>query len=116
MNSDKTIQKIVIVGGGPVGNFAALLSCMLGIRTLVYEKRPDYTREINVKIEEGFFERTGELFKRLSRSQDSFLHEFDQLIKERNNKIKLNEIEKRLKDRATVIGATYIERNVKGLD
>ena len=48
---DKEIKKIVIVGGGPVGNFSAVLSRMLGIETVVYEKREDYTREINVKIE-----------------------------------------------------------------
>lgn len=42
-NSEE-IGEIVIVGGGPVGNFCAVMAGILGIKCCVYEKRSDYTR------------------------------------------------------------------------
>ena len=90
MTSKDKIRTIVVVGGGPVGNFAALLSAMYGIRTHVYEKRSDYTREINVKIEEDFFKNAGELFGRLSRRDDPFFNELNDFLVEKKSKIKLH--------------------------
>ena len=79
-NENEWIDEIVIVGGGPVGNFCAVLSRFLGIPTVVYEKRSNYSREINVKIAEGFFTETGQLFQRLSRRNDNFFNELNDLL------------------------------------
>lgn len=38
------VRAMVIVGGGPVGNFCAVLSGLMGIKAYVYEKRSEYTR------------------------------------------------------------------------
>ena len=35
---------MAIVGGGPIGNFCAVMAGLLGINATVYEKRGDYTR------------------------------------------------------------------------
>lgn len=64
---------MVIVGGGPVGNFSAVLISMLGIKCTVYEKRDSYTREINIKIEKDFFKEVAKTMKRISRRHRPFL-------------------------------------------
>ena len=55
MQPDRIVGEVVIVGGGPVGNFTAVLCGMLGVKCTVYEKRDSYLREINIKIEKDFF-------------------------------------------------------------
>ncbi len=51
------VGHVVIVGSGPVGSFMAVLTSRLGVKVTVYEKREEFTREINVKIDNGFFKR-----------------------------------------------------------
>ena len=116
MTSKDKIRTIVVVGGGPVGNFAALLSAMYGIRTHVYEKRSDYTREINVKIEEDFFKNAGELFGRLSRRDDPFFNELNDFLVEKKSKIKLHVLQKKLKDQAESLGAIYHQRDIQNYE
>lgn len=63
--SSQKIEELVIVGGGPVGNFCALISASLSIKTTVYEKRPSYSRDVNVKINKNFFSDVSKSMKQL---------------------------------------------------
>jgi 2-polyprenyl-6-methoxyphenol hydroxylase-like FAD-dependent oxidoreductase len=51
------VNHLVIVGSGPVGSLMAALISQLGIPVTVYEKRNEFTRSINVKIEPIFFKK-----------------------------------------------------------
>ena len=64
---------MAIVGGGPIGNFCAVMAGLLGINATVYEKRGDYTRQINVRIQQNFFSLAWKIVKELSFNQDMFM-------------------------------------------
>lgn len=72
MQTNPKIDELIVVGGGPVGNFVAVLAGMLGVPCFVYEKRNAYTREINLKIEKNFFRDVGNTMNKISRRNSTF--------------------------------------------
>jgi flavin-dependent dehydrogenase len=87
------MKKTIIVGSGPVGSFMAVICELAGFEVVVYEKRSEFTRYINLKIEKDFFKTVQEIMSRLN-IQSDFFEKFNDFLHEHNDKIVLNHIEK----------------------
>lgn len=109
------IEEIIIAGGGPIGSYIAVLTSYLGVPVTVYEKRNDYTRTINVKITENFFQKTSLILNRLS-NRDQFFTELNNQLKEKNRRIVISELEQKLKDKAVSQGVKYINEEIQSFD
>lgn len=106
------MMKIVIVGSGPVGSFMAALCSLIGFIVVVYEKREEFTRNINLKIRSNFFKEVYEILTRLDAQSNFFLHLHD-LLEGNNNKILIKDLEQKCSNVAKAHGAVYITKEVK---
>ncbi|APR98246.2 FAD-dependent oxidoreductase [Wolbachia endosymbiont of Folsomia candida] len=110
-----SVNRVIIVGSGPVGAFMAALISQLGIPVTVYEKREKFTRSINVKIEPGFFQKAHEVLKTLG-IDDNFFNEINKSLGESDNKIVIKDLEERLKAQAVSLEAQYIRKEVNSFE
>ncbi|WP_353287549.1 NAD(P)-binding protein [Wolbachia endosymbiont (group B) of Gerris lacustris] len=106
------MKNIIIVGSGPVGSFMAVLCAQLGFQVTVYEKRPDFTRNINVKIKGSFFKEVQEVLSRLNVKTEFFA----ELSKENNGVFKIKDLEERFAREAKSLGAKYITQEVESFE
>lgn len=106
------IEEIVIAGGGPVGAYTSVLMSLLNLPVTVYEKRDSYTRDINVKITENFFAETQKLCQILSLDNSKYFTDLDKILKEKNNRILIRELEGIFKQQALSQGVKYINEEV----
>lgn len=106
------MKKIIVVGSGPVGGFMAVLCALLGYIVAVYEKREEFTRNINLKIESNFFKGVHEVISRLNITSE-FFFSLNNLLQAQNNKILIKDLEKKFSDEAKALGALYIIKEVK---
>lgn len=109
------INEIVIAGAGPVGGFNSVLYSLIGLPCTVYEKRDSFTREINVKITEGFFAQVNNALFSLN-IRDPFFSELDKQLKEKNNRILIKDLENIFKEKALSQGSKYIIEEVSTFD
>lgn len=105
------MNKIIIVGSGPVGSFMAVLCAFLGYNVTVYEKREEFTRNINLKIENNFFGGVHDVISRLNITSDFFLV-LNNFLLAQNNKVLIKDLELRFSQQAKLLGALYIRREV----
>lgn len=106
------MKKIIIAGSGPVGNFMALICGLVGFDVIVYEKRKEFTRNINLKIDKDFFKVVQRILSRLNVNNDFFENLNTQLNKQ-NDKILIKHLEIKLSDEAKAIGVKYVTKEVK---
>ncbi|KLT22890.1 pyridine nucleotide-disulfide oxidoreductase [Wolbachia endosymbiont of Armadillidium vulgare str. wVulC] len=110
------VGHVVIVGSGPVGSFMAVLTSRLGVKVTVYEKREEFTREINVKIDNGFFKKVQQIFDRLE-IDSKFFEELNKDLKKSGNKIVIKNLEKKFKEEALSTGnVEYKMEKVKSFE
>ncbi len=105
------MKKIIVIGSGPVGGFMAVLCSLIGYVVIVYEKRDEFTRNINIKIENNFFKEVHEVIERLNIASD-FFFTLNNLLHTQNNKILIKELEKKFSQKAKSLGALYITKEV----
>jgi thioredoxin reductase len=98
------INEIVVVGGGPIGSYIAVLTSMFGLATTVYEKRTSYSRKINVKIDENFFNQTNRVVNMLGVISENFFFNLNRMIEEKNRRILICELETLFKEKAVLFG------------
>lgn len=106
------MKKIIIIGSGPVGSFMALLCCIRGYIVTVYEKRTEFTRNINLKIEHNFFKEVHEFLARLN-IDNNFFEDLNSFLLSQNDKILIRDLESKLSSEAKSIGALYVNKEVK---
>lgn len=109
------IGEVVIAGAGPVGSFTAVLTSLLGLPVVVYEKREVFTREINVKITPGFFEQVQSCIRLLG-IEDEFFHDFNERLAQKKNRIVIKEFESLFKQKAISLGAKYVLKEVNSFE
>jgi flavin-dependent dehydrogenase len=109
------IGEVVIAGGGPVGSFTAVLTSLLGLPVVVYEKRETFTREINVKITPDFFEQVQNCI-RLQGIDDVFFHDLSESLAQKKYRILIKELESVFKQKALSLGAKYVLKEVASFD
>ncbi|MDD9331226.1 MAG: hypothetical protein PV340_00925 [Wolbachia sp.] len=97
------INRIVIVCSGPVRSLMVALISQLGIQVTIYEKREEFTRDINVKIECNFFRKAHQILKGL-KIDDEFFKEMDNSLRNSGNKIVIKDLEKKFKEKAPSTG------------
>lgn len=109
------LRKIIIAGSGPVGSFMAALCSLLGFVVVVYEKRDDFTRKINLKLESGFFKEVHEVLMRLN-VNSNFFEEFHSFLCQQNQRILIKDMEKRFSSCAKANGAVYVLKDVQSFN
>lgn len=109
------MNPIMIVGSGPVGSFMSVLCAHAGFSVTVYEKRDEFTREINLKMENNFFHEVQEVLTRL-KVKSNFFDELNDFLSGQNNKIQIKELEKKLSAEARSMGVRFIVREVSSFD
>ncbi|GBL93267.1 hypothetical protein AVEN_42700-1 [Araneus ventricosus] len=106
------MKHIVIVGSGPVGSFMAVLCKQLNFPVTVYEKRKEFTRNINLKIDSDLFKEAQNVVSRLGVKSDFFAKFYDHLQSQKN-RILIKEMEERFTTEAKSLGADYKMKEVK---
>ncbi|GFV15638.1 uncharacterized protein TNCV_2043851 [Trichonephila clavipes] len=106
------MKNIIIVGSGPVGSFVAVLCAQLGFPVTIYEKRPEFTRNINIKIENDFFKEVQEVLSRLN-VKTEFFTRLNEHLHDQRDRILIKELENRFAEEAKSLGAKYITREVE---
>ncbi|GFR13602.1 lactamase_B domain-containing protein [Trichonephila clavata] len=109
------MKNIIIAGSGPVGSFMAVLCAQLGFPVTVYEKRPEFTRNINVKLEGNFFREVQEVLSRLN-VKTEFFGKLNEHLHSQRNRILIKELEERFAREAKSLGARYITREVESFE
>lgn len=108
-------RKIVIVGSGPVGSFIAVLCCKINFDVIIYEKRDNFTRAINLKIENNFFQEVQNVISQLNVKSEFFL-QLNEFLQNQNNRILIKDLEERFSKEAKLLGAKYIIRDVNSFE
>ncbi|KFM65025.1 hypothetical protein X975_12583, partial [Stegodyphus mimosarum] len=106
------MDNVVIAGGGPVGSFMAVLCSLLDLRVTVYEKREQFTRNINLKIESGFFNEVQKVIFRLG-IENEFFAKLNEQLQSQRNKILIKDLETKCAEEAKSLGAEYIRCEVE---
>lgn len=109
------MNKIIIVGSGPVGSFMAVLCALLSYKVTVYEKRQNFTRNINLKIESNFFKEVHEVISRLNVRSDFFLL-LNNFLQSQKNRVLIKDLEVRFSQEAKLLGVQYVTREIKSFD
>lgn len=109
------MKDIIIVGSGPVGSFIATLCRQLGLSVTVYEKRQEFSRNINLKIEDNFFKEVSEVLSRLNVETDFFAKLNDHLHNQKN-RILIKDLEEKFTEEAKRLGAKYIIREIESFE
>lgn len=109
------MKEIVIVGSGPVGSFMAVLCAHANFSVTVYEKREEFTRNINLKVQTGLFKEVVTTFSNLN-IQSEFFEKFVEHLESTNNRILIKELETRFSTKAKAMGVAYITREVTSVD
>lgn len=105
------MKKIIIAGSGPIGSFMALLCGLTGFDVVVYEKRNEFTRNINLKIEKDFFKYVHEIISRLNIRSD-FFEKLNDFMHEHNDRILIRHMETKFVAKAKAIGVRYVTKDV----
>ncbi|XP_035213585.1 uncharacterized protein LOC118187457 [Stegodyphus dumicola] len=105
------MDSVIIAGGGPVGSFMAVLCSLLDLRVTVYEKREQFTRNINLKIESGFFNEVQKAVFRLG-IENEFFAKLNKQLQNQGYKILIKDLETRCAEEAKSLGAEYIRYEV----
>lgn len=105
------MKHIVIVGSGPVGSFMAVLCRLLSFEVTVYEKRKEFTRDINLKINGDLFKEVQDALARLD-VQSNFFAEFYKYLRRQNGRILIKHLEEKFTEEAISLGAEYIFKEV----
>ncbi|XGA08030.1 MAG: NAD(P)-binding protein [Wolbachia endosymbiont of Xenopsylla cheopis] len=101
------MKDIIIVGSGPVGSFIATLCTQLGLNVTVYEKRQEFSRSINIKIENDFFKAVQEVLFQLN-IETEFFAKLNEHLHNQKNRILIKDLEERFITEAKSLGAKYI--------
>ncbi len=109
------IKHIVIIGAGPVGSFMAVLMSKLGLPITVYEKREAFTRSINVKIDNVFFDNVQKVCNQIG-IDDQFFNQLNQELRSQNNKILIKTLEEKFKEEAEKLGVKYVKKEIQTFD
>ncbi|WP_253299871.1 MBL fold metallo-hydrolase, partial [Wolbachia endosymbiont of Chironomus riparius] len=109
------MKKIITVGSGPVGSFMAVLCVQLGFQVTVYEKREDFTRNINVKIESNFFKEVQKVLSQLN-VKSEFFAKLNEYLRNQKNRILIKELEEKFTKEAKSLGAKYVIREVNSFE
>ncbi|GFR13221.1 uncharacterized protein TNCT_195761 [Trichonephila clavata] len=105
------MKSIVIVGSGPVGSFMAVLCRLLRLEVTVYEKRKEYTRNINLKIDGDLFKEVQEALTRLN-VESNFFAEFYKYLRRQKDRILIKDLEEKFSEEAKSLGAKYVFEEV----
>lgn len=109
------MKKIIIAGSGPVGSFMSVLCAQLGFSVTVYEKRSEFTRNINVKLGNNFFKEVHEVLSRLN-VKTEFFAELNEYLHGQKNRILIKELEERFTKEAKSLGVQYMIREVESFE
>lgn len=105
------MESIVIIGSGPVGSFMAVLCALLQFKVTVYEKREQFTRNINLKLDSSLFEEVMKVLSRLN-IRTRFFTKFYEHLKEHKNRILIKEFEEKFTTEAKALGVKYITKEI----
>ncbi|GFT97379.1 uncharacterized protein NPIL_502811 [Nephila pilipes] len=105
------MKHVVIVGSGPVGSFMAVLCRLLRLKVTVYEKRKEFMRNINLKIDGDLFKEVQEALARLG-VQSNFFAEFYKYLRRQKDRILIKELEEKFAEEAKSLGAKYVFKEV----